>query len=497
MQKKISLKSKAATNQSNSSNKEINSNKIFSKENPAENNIIQLNSVIRAISTPLSSMVGHMMLIDPSHLPPDQQERWQKIMNNSDALMRQISNITEFSDSMRNHRQTKDQMTFDASEIGAKSAAKFFNLAELQKTSVHVRCKQFPIIIHNDQKKIAQLLEHLLENSIQFTRNGKIIIQIEKYTSAPGQMALRVSVKDNGTGIAPGLHGQIFSPFMTTQGHDGHAGLGLALCQNLCKDLNANLWMTSAPEAGSNFIVEIPCEMLDSSDTEANSYQQFFAGHSVVFISPSLEHHDYIIPYLEHWGLNVASYLQPGQADIKHINDASCVIIFEGGSRWTANDENAVVAQSSWTIECNRSNPTTLITAGRSTLINSHSLGSLFKALQQATNSANNAWETPSTTSPKGSLSSHVIDAFRKSLYLSYQNIKSSIDSENTLAIIQELHNLAGSLSSLGMHEVSRKCVQLESVIKAEGLSANIQDIEYLLHIISENITRFDQENNP
>lgn len=457
-----------------------------SKNTSATNpDLKHLESCIRAISAPLNSMVGHMALIDSRKFPPDQQERWLTVRNHSDALLRQVANMAEYVDFTLRSRPPPDDMVFDAIEMGAHSAARFFHMAEARKIQVHVRCKQFPIIVRNDQKKISQLLDHFLENAIQFTHAGQVIIQIASNAISPEKNLLKITVKDSGSGITPGLHGEIFSPFMTTQESSGHAGLGLAISQNLCKELNAHLWISSIPGEGSLFGVEIPCEPYVPGEDISESYQNAFSGCSAIFLSPSLEYHNHIIPHLEHWGLDICAYLHPSQISTQHISAADCVIIFQSDASWDASDENMIVARSPWTIECHGSNPATITRAGRSILVNSHSLGSLFKALQQVTASAQGRNEILAATNPPALLPGHILEAFQISSHSSAQHIRQSMESGDMAGVMHELHNLAGSLAAAGAHDLSRYCIELEITAKAEGISAITQKIEELLQIMS------------
>lgn len=67
-----------------------------------------------------------------------------------------------------------------------------------------------------------------------------------------------VSVGDNGPGIAEDALERIFEPFFTTRREGGGMGLGLALCREYARRMNAWLTVSSAPGRGACFRLSLP-----------------------------------------------------------------------------------------------------------------------------------------------------------------------------------------------------------------------------------------------
>ncbi len=66
-------------------------------------------------------------------------------------------------------------------------------------------------------------------------------------------------ITDNGKGMDEETAARIFEPFFTTRLGQGGSGLGLAICRNIVKGvLGGSLLATSAPGAGSRFVVSFP-----------------------------------------------------------------------------------------------------------------------------------------------------------------------------------------------------------------------------------------------
>ena len=68
---------------------------------------------------------------------------------------------------------------------------------------------------------------------------------------------MRVTVSDDGHGIARDDLPKIFDPFFTTRQVGAGAGLGLSLSNGIVEDGGA-ISVESEPGAGATFVVELP-----------------------------------------------------------------------------------------------------------------------------------------------------------------------------------------------------------------------------------------------
>ena len=76
----------------------------------------------------------------------------------------------------------------------------------------------------------------------------------------PGLIMLRcqnnlLEIEDNGPGIAPEVRDQIFQPFFTTK--SSGVGLGLTICQRLCRLNNAQIGLAESAARGNTFFIEL------------------------------------------------------------------------------------------------------------------------------------------------------------------------------------------------------------------------------------------------
>lgn len=117
--------------------------------------------------------------------------------------------------------------------------------------------------VQADEGQISQVLHNLLINGIQAMPAGGIIcVRAENVSFAVSQLLLapgryvKITVTDQGTGIAPELLPRIFDPYFSTK-EQGN-GLGLAICHSIINKHKGLIEVDSEPGKGSSFHVYLP-----------------------------------------------------------------------------------------------------------------------------------------------------------------------------------------------------------------------------------------------
>lgn len=106
-----------------------------------------------------------------------------------------------------------------------------------------------------DRKALCGALISLLENAMQASpRGGRVML-----TCDASAEALAFRVRDEGCGIPLDIQARLFEPFFTTR--DEGTGLGLAIVRGVAQSLGGAIEVVSAPGAGSEFIMRLPCTM--------------------------------------------------------------------------------------------------------------------------------------------------------------------------------------------------------------------------------------------
>jgi CheY-like chemotaxis protein len=108
-----------------------------------------------------------------------------------------------------------------------------------------------------DASQLQQVFLNIILNAetemITAHGGGNLLVKTERIDDA-----IRVSIKDDGSGIAKKNLGKIFDPFFTTRDVGEGAGLGLSVCHGIVTGHGGKIYAESKLGKGATFIVELP-----------------------------------------------------------------------------------------------------------------------------------------------------------------------------------------------------------------------------------------------
>ncbi len=112
-----------------------------------------------------------------------------------------------------------------------------------------------------DSERIVQVLVNLFTNAIKFSpEQGTVNI-----SSDIADGAVRLSVRDQGSGIPTESLGTIFEAFkqaaVTDATRKGGTGLGLAICKSIVEKHGGSIWAQNNDGAGATFYVALPLDL--------------------------------------------------------------------------------------------------------------------------------------------------------------------------------------------------------------------------------------------
>ncbi|MEK7381823.1 MAG: ATP-binding protein, partial [Elusimicrobiota bacterium] len=115
--------------------------------------------------------------------------------------------------------------------------------------------------ISADKKRLAQVLNNLLENAIRHTpKGGAITVRVVRDAAA-----VRFAVQDTGEGIPASDLTRIFESFYQASGvpggsGGGRLGLGLSISREIVQSHKGRIWVESEGKGkGATFLFTIPC----------------------------------------------------------------------------------------------------------------------------------------------------------------------------------------------------------------------------------------------
>jgi signal transduction histidine kinase len=112
--------------------------------------------------------------------------------------------------------------------------------------------------------QIEQVVVNLIRNAFEASsRVASVRLSTERAANGA-----RLTVEDDGPGIAPAQLQKIFDPFYSTRRNKGGTGLGLSIAHRVVTDHGGTIQAFNRPEGGARFVVELPAadEMHDVGD---------------------------------------------------------------------------------------------------------------------------------------------------------------------------------------------------------------------------------------
>jgi two-component system, sensor histidine kinase and response regulator len=215
------------------------------------------------LRTPLTYIYGYVSLMkdDLGQLSDDAiqdmlsgvergAKRLMHLVEDLMLLMQIESGITEFE--IKRYRTTTELGVLIAEVVAAQSLK-----AEAQNISIEVQVPD-SLLVHCLPAYLQDVISRLLDNAIKFSKIGGGHVLI--YAQEVGNH-VRISVQDDGIGIDPTQHSQLFQRFkqlnretMEQQG----LGMGLAIAGALIELHNGSISVESASNEGSIFTIALP-----------------------------------------------------------------------------------------------------------------------------------------------------------------------------------------------------------------------------------------------
>jgi PAS domain S-box-containing protein len=230
---------------------------VAEKANQAKSDF--LSSMSHELRTPLNAILGFGQLMEngPTPLAPEQKESARQILKAGWHLLNLINEILDLA-TIESGKLTMLQDSMPLSEVLQDCKAMMEPQAQehgIQMTFPHIGNLFF---IRADRNRVKQVIINLLSNAIKYNRvGGAVIVQC----AASGGNRVRISVKDEGVGLAPEQLAHLFEPFNRLgqwTGSEEGTGIGLVITKQLVELMGGVVGVESEVGVGSVFWVELP-----------------------------------------------------------------------------------------------------------------------------------------------------------------------------------------------------------------------------------------------
>ena len=211
-----------------------------------------LDGTVHGIRTPLRGIGTSAALLSQKwndRLDVEGRELVRAILSGVSNLVRLTTVLAEYATALEPH----SVMRLPA-ELAVQTAMAALR-TQIAQTGATVEHQSLPRVTA-DHDQLGLLFKHLLSNALEH-RNPAVAPHIEITASTADNQEI-FAVKDNGAGIAPRYHRQIFEPYRRVGPQHGNIGLGLAVCQRIVEGHGGKIWVESSQGEGSTFFFTLP-----------------------------------------------------------------------------------------------------------------------------------------------------------------------------------------------------------------------------------------------
>lgn len=212
-----------------------------------------INIASHEMKTPTQAILFHSDIV--KRKPQRSEESVDAIIRNAERLQRLTNNILDVS------RIESRTLKLDKKKINLKSIILDL-IADFEKQKpmeVEILYSPENIIVEADENRLIQVVSNLMNNALQFTKNGEIRIS----TSMEDDKVI-FSITDSGPGIDSEIMPRLFSKFASRS--DKGTGLGLFIAKSIVEAHGGRIWAenkNNSNEKGTTFSFTLPAIKLD------------------------------------------------------------------------------------------------------------------------------------------------------------------------------------------------------------------------------------------
>lgn len=208
-------------------------------------------SAAHELRTPLAAigMAAQLLTEGDRMTEEDRESTWTALLRQCARATLLVSNLLDLS-TLETGRFSLQLEEVDLTEIVARVLS---SAPRPEGVTVATRLDTTRVV--TDPSRLEQVLTNLLSNAFRY---GGRQVRIEA-SSREGRA--RISVSDDGQGVAADLIPTMFEPFTRgkTAGAVGGSGLGLAVCRRIVEVQGGEIWYETSQPHGARLVVELPC----------------------------------------------------------------------------------------------------------------------------------------------------------------------------------------------------------------------------------------------
>ena len=237
-----------------------------------------INVASHELRTPIQPILGLSEVLYAKIKDTEQRQLLDTITRNAKRLQRLTDDILDVtkieSQSLKLNKERFNLNDVITNVIDEMIVNREFKNEKSDYDNNNIKLEYRPkdIFVEADRIRVTQVISNLLNNSIKFTKEGKITITIEKKDD-DGEVVV-ISIKDTGIGIDSEMFPKLFSKF-ASKSYQG-TGLGLFICKSIVEAHDGKIWAennNNQEKKGATFYFTLPVSDQQQLNVKAVEHQ--------------------------------------------------------------------------------------------------------------------------------------------------------------------------------------------------------------------------------
>ncbi|MDC1340604.1 ATP-binding protein [Oceanospirillaceae bacterium] len=235
-----------------------------------------LSTISHEVRTPLNGILGMIEVLQGHPLPSLAKDQLATLDSASNQLNGLVNNVLDFSKIDQGMLELHTAK-FDLHRLINQLKRSFEHQALAKSITLKVTVNpKVTLYWQGDELRIQQILSNLVSNAIKFTAKGGVHIKVTlenteaENSNKSNAKGLFFSVSDTGAGINETDLSLVFNAYHQVgqryQKHTSGSGLGLAISQQLAHAMGGNISVTSKLNQGSTFELRLILEEGESTN---------------------------------------------------------------------------------------------------------------------------------------------------------------------------------------------------------------------------------------
>jgi len=224
-----------------------------------------INIAAHELKTPTQAILGFSSLL--KHYPERRDEVIEVIGRNAVRLQTLITNILDVtrieSQNLRLNTEIFDiynLISIIVEDYKERIKGKKANLGLVYNYKDNYNNSKKPLLVEADKERIVQVISNLLSNSLQFTKEGRIAVDVGLAIDDEKSRKVIVTISDTGSGIDREIVPRLFTRF-ASKSFQG-TGLGLYISKSIIEAHGGRIWAeNNIDEKGAHVSFTLPLKI--------------------------------------------------------------------------------------------------------------------------------------------------------------------------------------------------------------------------------------------